>query len=1209
MAARKINKNPIKFSRSVSGTIRYVFIAPYEDEEHNILGGQGFFTSCGTSCGAAKFELDTNNNLHAIVFNGGVYIDKNLGTIFNNAPPSFMKSWDVTLSFTFKISLLCDKYAEIVGQSTGGIHQDSFFAAYPDKSGGGMPGQSAEIWYEPILDGNGQGWLQVELTMDGESAVGAIPVSAGEYRYGLGDFWGSIGTDSAYVYSGISMAYSSHFDTPQYGGSFTLSSGWGVDGIYHIENGETGNYRVYADATGNAVTYYTCGGPFDYWHMNTYSIRLDLECPPYTIGYNGNIYHWDNNSVEGAILRDNLGIGGNSSHSYRGIWRFGFDGGAENEQYYQANDTGGYTHDGFDRYIDSGSTGITNCRDIGEPDYPFPPAWDPEEPYDWLGYSDGRIDINFNELSWDHVLTLNAPMSKDIIGFDYVDPWQVLSGAASFANLFPRIRVTPSQDNTSIGCDYAAKTLAGARYAAIIYDSDDTDPITIEIDGRQYEILPTGGSDKTKWIDLLKPKNATVSADTTQSARALVSQEMPNAQNYVIDGLLPTTSDIDDMLSSYIRSGSGYIEESSESRGSTWWTYTPNKDTYLYLCKGSFHIIETEHGAGEPDIPPAMLQLAKVVTDGAAITQVVDLHSDTYIVSGLEPQYPPNWDFEGEITAGSCYIDGVEIVQPLTQHTYTANKKTYIYLDASGYTFVEVALDGDEPSQPPTKIKIGCAISDDTTVMQLIVRNGVTTGLMPEIPTYLSCYIREGNAVLNGEHTSQPDTKATFAASKDTYIYLSASGFVYQPVANNAVEPAQPANTLKLAKVVTDAHLITSVSDMRTINQYDLSIPQHVSWGWGIHSAGTVKFIGLRNGKHYDLKSLTLKRDSSTFKVEIFRNPQVANTVRSSRSADEHSLLVIGSKSWDSGSLELTSYVHLTRIGVVLIDGIVAAELFGAVHIFIPSNTVPRWIHAHMLLNHPMFMYPTNGLVSANIIEPDVEAMYLNVGEHSTDGTSMEFAALPYYNSLRRGVDDASKTHVYQKYMRGCPYIRVINLTGAACTGELKTYLLDSNDPVVIESVSIPASGIVNIGSKRQAGMDYGTVVSGSGDTYVVNGLSGRNYAGFRFYAKQDKDATVTPIECTVVSHNQETDTFVLSHVFDNSLLPDTEVSVYLPYHYKLTVGEQTVTIDMRNRCYTFASMFVDVVTITEHGLLYNPATGRLIYACHGSTDGHLRYK
>jgi hypothetical protein len=604
------------------------------------------------------------------------------------------------------------------------------------------------------------------------------------------------------------------------------------------------------------------------------------------------------------------------------------------------------------------------------------------------------------------------------------------------------------------------------------------------------------------------------------------------------------------------------------------------------------------------------LQLAKVVTDEAAITQVVDLHSDTYIVSGLEPQYPPNWDFEGEITAGSCYIDGVEIVQPLTQHTYTANKKTYIYLDASGYTFVEVALDGAEPSQPPTKIKIGIAISDDTTVMQLLVRNSVTTGLMPETPTYLSCYTREGNAVINYTHYSQPDTLVTYAANKDTYVYLAASGFVYQPVDNNAEEPAQPANTLKLAKVVTDANVVVSVSDMRTINQYDLSIPQSVPWGWGVHSAGTVKFTGLKSGKYYDLKSVTLKRVATGFSVQIFRNPQVSNVIKSLRDNDDHSLYLIGSKTWESGGTTLTTYVYLTRIGVVLIDGIVAAELFGAVHTYVPSFTVPRWIHTHMSLNHPQFIYPANGLVSANITNPDVEAMYLNVGDHNVDnGTSIELSALAYYSSLRRGLDEASKTHTYQKYMRGKPYIRVINLTGAVCTGELKTYLLDSNDPIATESVSIPASGIVNIGSKRQAGMDYGTVTSGSGDTYVINGLDSRDYTGFRIYAKQEKDATITPIECTVVSHNQETDTFVLSHVFDNSLLPDTEVSVYLPYHYKLTVGEQTVTIDMRNRCYTFASMFVDVVTITEHGLLYNPATGRLIYACHGSTDGHLRYK
>ena len=99
----------------------------------------------------------------------------------------------------------------------------------------------------------------------------------------------------------------------------------------------------------------------------------------------------------------------------------------------------------------------------------------------------------------------------------------------------------------------------------------------------------------------------------------------------------------------------------------------------------------------------------------------------------------------------------------------------------------------------------------------------VVTGLLGLDPgVSLTMTTPGGTAYVTGKRivksSSDSDLTYTYPASNDTYDYLKNDGtIVHQSVANGAAEPAQPANTIKLQKVVTNATEITSVTDLRPL--------------------------------------------------------------------------------------------------------------------------------------------------------------------------------------------------------------------------------------------------------------------------------------------------------------------------------------------------------------------------------------------------------
>ena len=96
------------------------------------------------------------------------------------------------------------------------------------------------------------------------------------------------------------------------------------------------------------------------------------------------------------------------------------------------------------------------------------------------------------------------------------------------------------------------------------------------------------------------------------------------------------------------------------------------------------------------------------------------------------------------------------------------------------------------------------------------------TGMIPATSTDLTSDISLGTSYVESDtgilyRVVTAATSKTYTASKDTWVYIDINGaFQYSEVANGAAQPTTPANSLLLAKVVTDTDNITSVTDSRT---------------------------------------------------------------------------------------------------------------------------------------------------------------------------------------------------------------------------------------------------------------------------------------------------------------------------------------------------------------------------------------------------------
>uniref|UniRef100_A0A6M3K7W2 Putative tail collar domain protein n=1 Tax=viral metagenome TaxID=1070528 RepID=A0A6M3K7W2_9ZZZZ len=132
------------------------------------------------------------------------------------------------------------------------------------------------------------------------------------------------------------------------------------------------------------------------------------------------------------------------------------------------------------------------------------------------------------------------------------------------------------------------------------------------------------------------------------------------------------------------------------------------------------------------------------------------------------------------------------------------------------------------------------AIENTSKLLQTedIISDFVVTGLLPATSANLISDISAGHAYVTGVRVNKAVTSKTYTASVDTYVDVNSAGtYTFPEVALGAAAPAITADSIRLAKVVTAATAITSVTDLRTSS---LAIIVNGSERMRINSAGNV---------------------------------------------------------------------------------------------------------------------------------------------------------------------------------------------------------------------------------------------------------------------------------------------------------------------------------------------------------------------------------
>lgn len=122
--------------------------------------------------------------------------------------------------------------------------------------------------------------------------------------------------------------------------------------------------------------------------------------------------------------------------------------------------------------------------------------------------------------------------------------------------------------------------------------------------------------------------------------------------------------------------------------------------------------------------------------------------------------------------------------------------------------------------------------SDSSSAGTLTQAAVVESGCVPATDSDLTSDVSACIAYVNGYRISKSATAQTYTASRDTYLDLSQSGVYTQAaVANGATAPAVTANSVRLAKVVTDGTAITSSTSLYTTRVAGLVIPANYRSG------------------------------------------------------------------------------------------------------------------------------------------------------------------------------------------------------------------------------------------------------------------------------------------------------------------------------------------------------------------------------------------
>jgi len=140
-------------------------------------------------------------------------------------------------------------------------------------------------------------------------------------------------------------------------------------------------------------------------------------------------------------------------------------------------------------------------------------------------------------------------------------------------------------------------------------------------------------------------------------------------------------------------------------------------------------------------------------------------------------------------------------------------------------TIFEINMADDANSRVREAELLG--IGSDSVSGGTLTQNAVVeSGCIPADDTDLSSDISACVAYVNGYRVSKGATANTYTASRDCYVDLSQTGvYTTTCVTNGATQPAVAANSVRLAKVVTNGTEITTITSVYTTRIPGLIIP------------------------------------------------------------------------------------------------------------------------------------------------------------------------------------------------------------------------------------------------------------------------------------------------------------------------------------------------------------------------------------------------
>lgn len=157
-------------------------------------------------------------------------------------------------------------------------------------------------------------------------------------------------------------------------------------------------------------------------------------------------------------------------------------------------------------------------------------------------------------------------------------------------------------------------------------------------------------------------------------------------------------------------------------------------------------------------------------------------------------------------------VAGAVIGNPLTSDErglitfYAANGRYTLRTAGAGISAPELAV---QLSDPDYSMRVSDFLADCILSGGLIPDSADLSATTPAMVGYVA-----------GRRIATPATARTYTASRDTYVDVNSRGvFTYVEAALGALEPAVTAGAMRIAKVVTDATQIVSVTDRRPLHQ------------------------------------------------------------------------------------------------------------------------------------------------------------------------------------------------------------------------------------------------------------------------------------------------------------------------------------------------------------------------------------------------------